>query len=103
MEKDRRADERVPVNYPVKWHGAQGGHEGWLEDLSANGCFVNTRGPADVDEIVSLLIRLPQGGWVPLRGKVRFHQQLTGFSLSFSILHETEREALGKLVATQSQ
>jgi hypothetical protein len=102
MGKERRIDQRVAVNYPVKWHGASGGHEGRLEDLSANGCFVNTRGPADVGEIVSLLIRLPQGGWLPMRGRVRFHQQLTGFSLSFSILDEKEREALTQLVSKQS-
>jgi hypothetical protein len=102
MGKERRTDQRVAVNYPVKWHGAAGGHEGRLEDLSANGCFVNTRGPADVGEIVSLLIRLPQGGWLPMRGRVRFHQQLTGFSLSFSILDDKEREALNQLVSKQS-
>jgi hypothetical protein len=102
MGKERRTDQRVAVNYPVKWHGASGGHEGRLEDLSANGCFVNTRGPADVGEIVSLLIRLPQGGWLPMRGRVRFHQQLTGFSLSFSILDEKERDALTQLVSKQS-
>jgi hypothetical protein len=102
MNNDRRADQRVTVNYQVKWHGAAGGFEGRLEDLSANGCFVNTRGPADVGEIVSLLIRMPQGGWLPMRGKVRFFQQLTGFSLSFSILDEKEREALDKLISNQS-
>jgi hypothetical protein len=45
---------------------------------------------------------MPQGGWLPMRGKVRFFQQLTGFSLSFSILDEKEREALDKLVSNQS-
>ncbi len=102
MVKERRTDPRVPVNYPVKWHGLSGGHEGRLEDLSTNGCFVNTRGPADVGEVVSLLIRLPQGGWLPLRGRVRFYQQLTGFSLSFSILDVKERETLNQLVSNQS-
>jgi PilZ domain len=101
MEKERRTGERVSVNFPVKWHGLAGGHEGRLEDLSLNGCFVNTRGPADVGEIISLLIHLPEGGWLPMRGKVRFHQQLTGFSLSFSILDEKERDTLNKLVASQ--
>ena len=101
MENERRTDQRVTVNYQVKWHGASGGFEGRLEDLSANGCFVNTRGPADVGEIVILSIRLPRGGWLPLRGKVRFYQQLTGFSLSFSILDEKERETLNQLVSSQ--
>ena len=100
--KERRTGQRVSVNFPVKWHGASGGHEGRLEDLSANGCFVNTRGPADVGEVVSLLVKLPKGGWLPLRGKVRFYQQLTGFSLSFSILDEKERATLNQLVSNRS-
>jgi hypothetical protein len=99
MKQDRRADQRVTVNFPAKWHGISGGHEGRVEDLSAHGCFVNTRGPVDVGEIVALLIRLPQGGWLPLRGTVKFYQQLTGFSLSFSILDEKERTALNQLIA----
>ena len=97
--KDRRADQRVTVNFPAKWHGASGGHEGRIEDLSLKGCFVNTRGPADVGEVVSLLIHMPKGGWLPLRGKVRFYQQLTGFSLSFSVLDDKERAALEELVS----
>lgn len=103
MTKERRTDQRVSVNFTVKWHGSSGGHEGRLEDLSANGCFVNTRGPADVGEVVNLLIQMPRGGWLPLRGKVKFYQQLTGFSLSFSILDSKERETLNQLVAAQAR
>src|ERR1041385_9429767 len=99
---DRRTDGRIAVNFPAKWHGASGGHEGRVEDLSAKGCFVNTRGAADVGEVISLLVHMPQGGWLPLRGKVRFSQQLTGFSLSFSILDEKERATLNQLVSGQS-
>jgi len=100
--KDRRADDRVTVNFTAKWHGLSGGHDGRVEDLSTHGCFVNTRGAADVGEVVALLIQLPQGGWLPLRGKVRFFQQLTGFSVSFSILDEKERDALNQLVSRNS-
>ena len=76
-----------------------GTHEGRVEDLSINGCFVNTAGAVDDGEIVSLLIQLPSGRWLPIRGKVVFHQQLTGFSLSFSILDDKEREVLKQLVS----
>ena len=90
MSDERRADERVGVNFPTRWHGITGVHQGRVEDLSVSGCFVNTTGAADVGEIVSLLIQLPSGRWLPLRGKVVFYQQLTGFSLSFSILDDKE-------------
>ena len=103
MTDEKRTSERVPVNLPTRWHGTAGTYEGRVEDLSVTGCFVNTKGPVDVGEIVSLLIQLPSGRWLPMRGKVAFYQQLTGFSLSFSILDNKERETLNELVAQQSQ
>lgn len=99
MNDEKRTSERVPVNLPARWHGATGSHEGRVEDLSVTGCFVNTKAAIDVGEIVSLLIQLPSGPWLPIRGKVAFCQQLTGFSISFSILDDKERETLNELVA----
>jgi hypothetical protein len=101
MADERRADERVGVNLPTEWHGVTGVHEGRVEDLSISGCFVNTMGAVDVGEVVSLLIQLPSGRWLPLRGKVMFYQQLTGFSLSFAILDDKEKETLEQLVSGQ--
>ncbi|MGQ0760518.1 MAG: PilZ domain-containing protein [Acidobacteriota bacterium] len=103
MNDEKRTGERVPVNLPTRWHSATGTYEGRVEDVSVTGCFVNTKGAVDVGEIVSLLIQLPSGRWLPLRGKVAFYQQLTGFSISFSILDDKERETLHELVAQQSQ
>lgn len=102
MGDERRADERVGVNLSTRWHGVTGNHEGRVEDLSVNGCFVNTQGAVDVGEIVSLLIKLPSGTWLPLRGKVVSAQQMTGFSLSFSILDEKEQVVLSQLVKEQA-
>lgn len=99
MNDEKRLDERVPVNLSTRWQGFSGSHEGRVEDLSMSGCFVNTKGAVDVGETVSLLIQLPTGRWLPLRGKVIFNELLTGFSLSFSILDEKEREVLKELVA----
>jgi len=56
MDEERRSDKRVGVNLPTRWRGIMGTHEGRVEDVSANGCFVNTKGAADIGEIVSLLI-----------------------------------------------
>ena len=102
MNDEKRTSERVPVNLPTRWHGTTGSHEGRVEDVSVTGCFVNTTGAVDVGEVVSLLIQLPSGRWLPIRGKVAFYQQLTGFSISFSILDDKERETLNELVAQQS-
>ena len=102
MNDEKRTSERVPVNLPTRWRGATGSHEGRVEDLSVTGCFVNTTGAVDVGEVISLLIQLPSGRWLPIRGKVAFYQQLTGFSISFSILDDKELETLNELVAQQS-
>lgn len=103
MNEEKRTAQRVATNFPARWRGVSGAHEGRVEDLSVNGCFVNTTGNVDVGETVSLLIQLPSGEWLPLRGKVAFFQQLTGFSVSFAHADEKERECLDQLVASQGE
>jgi hypothetical protein len=103
MNDDKRTSERVPTNLPAKWHGVSGSHEGRIEDLSITGCFVNTTGNVDIGEMIALLIQLPSGAWFPLRGKVAFYQQLTGFSVTFSIADEKQLEQLNELIASLSQ
>jgi len=103
MNGEKRTSARVPVNLTTRWHGASGTHEGRVEDLSLTGCFINTKGAVDEGETVSFLVQLPSGRWLALRGKVAFYQQLTGFSVSFSILDGKERETLKELVAKQNE
>ena len=103
MNDEKRTAQRVATNFPARWHGVSGSHEGRVEDLSVTGCFVNTKGHVDVGEMVSLLIQLPSGEWLPLRGKVAFFQQLTGFSVSFAQADAKERERLNQLVASQNE
>ena len=98
MDDERRSDRLVGVNLSTRWRGVTGTHQARIEDLSVNGCFVNTKGASAVGEIVSLLIKLPSGQWLPLRGKVVSTQQLVGFSLSFSILDEKEQQSLRELI-----
>lgn len=103
MSDEKRTAQRVATNFPARWHGISGSYEGRVEDLSINGCFVNTKGNVDVGEMVNLLIQLPSGQWLPLRGKVAFFQQLTGFSVSFAPVDEEERKRLDQLVASQTE
>ena len=103
MSDEKRTAQRVTTNFPARWRGVSGSHEGRVEDLSIKGCFVNTTGNVDVGEMVSLLIQLPSGEWLPLRGKVAFFEQLTGFSVSFAHADENELERLDQLVASQSE
>lgn len=102
MNDEKRTAHRISTNFPARWRGVSGSHEGRIEDLSINGCFVNTTGSVDVGEMISLLIQLPSGEWLPLRGKVAFFQQLTGFSVSFAHADEEEQKRLDQLVSSQS-
>ena len=103
MNHEKRATSRVATNLPARWHGVSGAHEGRIEDLSPSGCFVNTTSTVDAGEMVSLLIQLVSGAWLPLRGKVVFFHPMTGFSLAFAIDDEKTRGALSELIAAQDQ
>jgi Tfp pilus assembly protein PilZ len=102
MIDEKRATDRVPTNLPARWHGVSGAHEGRIEDLSPTGCFVNTTGSVDIGEMISLLIQLPSGGWLPLRGKVAFFHQMTGFSVAFAVDDDKLRQQLIELIAGQN-
>jgi len=102
MNDEKRSSDRVATNLPARWHGVSGAHEGRVEDLSPTGCFVNTTGAVDVGEMVSLLIQLPTGAWLPVRGKVAFFHQMTGFSVAFAIDDEKLHEQLQELIAGQN-
>ena len=97
MNDEKRLNDRVTTNLPVRWHGVSGAHEGRIEDLSPSGCFVNTTGT-----VVSLLIQLPSNAWLSLRGRVAFFHQMTGFSVAFTIEEEKQRQQLSELVAGQN-
>ena len=103
MNDEKRSSDRVFTNLPARWHGVSGAHEGRIEDLSPTGCFVNTTGSVDVGEMISLLIQLPSGAWLPLRGKVVFFHQMTGFSVAFALDGEKLHQQLNDLIATQNR
>ena len=66
MSEERRIDERVALNIPVRWDGLSGGVGARLEDLSLSGCFVNTRSLVNLGELITLEIKSPSGEWLPL-------------------------------------
>ncbi len=98
MPDERRSDERFSVNLAAKWDDMSGDHEARIEDISMGGCFVNTPGQVEINEVVSLTIRLPSGEWLPLRGEVTSVQPGIGFGLIFTFLTEDEEDALKDLM-----
>ena len=99
MTENRRSDERVSINLPVRWDGLSGSSEARIEDLSLGGCFINTSGRVDIGEIVGVSIKLPSGEWLQLRGEVTSYQAGIGFGVLFPFLTDEEEQALRELLS----
>lgn len=98
MTDERRQEDRIQINLPVRWDGQSGTHEARIEDLSLGGCFVNTSGRVDTGEVIVLELKLPSGEWLPLRGEVTSYQNGIGFGLLFTFLTEDEEYSLRELI-----
>lgn len=99
MTEERRSDERVSLNLPVRWDGLSGTSEARIEDLSLGGCFVNTGGRVEVGELVGLEIKLPSGEPLVLRGEVTSSQNGIGFGVVFPFLTAEEEQGLRELLS----
>ncbi|HEX6729646.1 MAG TPA: PilZ domain-containing protein [Pyrinomonadaceae bacterium] len=99
MPDERRSEKRVTAYLPAKWEGMSGDHEARIEDISAKGCFVNTAGRVEINQVIGLEIELPSGKWLPLRGRVMSYQQGIGFGILFNDLSNDEELELRQLVA----
>jgi len=97
MSDERRKNERKTVNLVVKWDSLSGSYEAKLEDISLSGCFINTTGLADVNEVMNLEVLLPSGEWLPLKGTVTTYQPGIGFGILFSSLSDEQAQAVEKL------
>ena len=97
MTEDRRSEKRVGTNRPAKWVGLSGVYEGRLEDISLGGCFVNSDGEVEENELVNLEIELLSGEWLSLRGEVVYIQLGIGFGLLFNFLTDDQQRALMEL------
>ncbi len=98
MTDERRSDERVSLNLPVRWDAGAGNSEARLEDLSLGGCFVNTAGRVDVGDLVGLEIKLPSGELLLVRGEVTSYQIGIGFGVLFPFLTDEEEQSLRELI-----
>jgi PilZ domain len=100
MSEERRGSERKRILLEAKWEGMSRTHEARVDDVSLGGCFVNTFGRVEMNEVVNLQIQLPSGKWLPLRGYVASCQPGVGFGLYFTSLSEDESVALKELIAS---
>ena len=97
MSDEKRSSERKTVNLVVKWDSLSGSYEAKLEDISLSGCFINTTGLANLDEVMNLEVLLPSGEWLPLKGTVTTYQPGIGFGVVFSSLTDEQTQAVERL------
>ncbi|HEX5834820.1 MAG TPA: PilZ domain-containing protein [Pyrinomonadaceae bacterium] len=97
---ERRNSKRKRVVLEARWESMSRRHQARVDDVSLGGCFVNTYGPVELNEPVSLQILLPAGVWLNLRGTVVTYQPGVGFGISFRSLTEDEETSLKELIAS---
>ena len=95
---DRRTEKRWDVCLDAVWDGKSGNHHARVTDLSEGGCYVDSLGEAQIGEILSFKLQLPDGQWLELRGEVAHQTPPLGFGLRFSILTDEQRERLLSLL-----
>ena len=103
MPDERRHSNRKRLLLEAKWESMSRAHEARIDDISVGGCFVNTLGRVELNEVVNLEIQLPSGEWLPLRGCVVSYQPGVGFGLSFTSLDEEQIAVLKELIASAKE
>lgn len=103
MPDERRGNKRKRLLLEAKCESMSGRHEARVDDVSVGGCFVNTVGRVELDEVVNLEIQLPTGEWLPLRGRVATYHPGIGFGLSFTSLSEGEAAVLKQLISSAEE
>jgi hypothetical protein len=103
MTQERRNSRRKRILLEAKWESMSRTHEARVDDVSVSGCFVNTFGRVELNELVNLQIELPSGEWLALRGRVASYQPGVGFGMSYDSLSEEKLATLKELLATSEE
>ena len=61
---DRRTEKRLDVCLDAVWNGKSGNYTARVTDLSEGGCYVDTMGEAQVNEVITFKLQLPDGDWL---------------------------------------
>src|ERR1700755_3098588 len=80
---DRRTEKRLDVCLDAVWEGKSGNHLARVTDLSEGGCYVDSLGEAQVSEVLTFKLQLPDGEWLELMGEVAHQSPPLGFGLRF--------------------
>ena len=95
---DRRTEKRWDVCLDAVWEGKSGNHLARVTDLSEGGCYVDSLGEAQVNEVLNFKLQLPDGEWLELTGEVAHQTPPLGFGLRFIELTDSQHEKLRSLL-----
>ncbi|HEU4837234.1 MAG TPA: PilZ domain-containing protein [Pyrinomonadaceae bacterium] len=95
---DRRSEKRCDVCLDAVWDGKSGNYTARVTDLSEGGCYVDTMGEAQIGEVLSFKLQLPDGEWLQLSGEVAHQTPPLGFGLRFAGLTEGQHLKLRALL-----
>lgn len=95
---ERRRAERVRVNLDVIFADSQRQYKGTISDISVTGCFMLAAVEATPDELMTIIIQLPNNKTVKLTGEVVYNTDEIGFALRFVDLPDSTLRFIQKLV-----
>lgn len=98
--RDRRSNDRFPVNIEIEWEGLVGRKSGTISDLSPTGCFVLCSGEVQDGENVKIFFPLTDGRKIQFWGEIVNHVFEIGFAMRFIELSEAQKDFLEKFVDT---
>jgi len=90
-ENDKRRRRRVLTSLTCNWGWDEGVTKGGkVTSLSLGGCFLQTTVYGEQDRLLHFHLWLPTGGWLKLRGSVRYAIEGVGFGVVFRVPDEEE-------------
>jgi len=91
--------EQVNVSLDVVWQGTSGKYDARMSEISLESCFIDSMGQEILGETINFNVRLPEGPWVNLEGKVTYQEYPIGFEVHFVNLAEENRRLLLQVIA----
>lgn len=71
---------------------------GTITSIGTNGCFVKTKAIVAGEQTLHVRVWTNEDRWLRLQGRVKYHMEKVGFSLTFSDMAEDDIHNLNELI-----
>ena len=100
MTDEKRKHGRAPLVMEASWESSSGAR---TIDISATGCFIDTRTLVGVGDTLNLKLKPRDGEFISVQGKVMYQQPGLGFGVRFTKISDTDRLRLDSLLSADLQ